>query len=77
MTTINSADLLQIVTKIENIEREKVETSELLTDAYNEAKSMGYDVKIIKHVLKLRKKDKDALAEEDSLIELYRGAVGV
>jgi len=77
MTTINSADLLQIVTKIENIEREKVETSELLTDAYNEAKSMGYDVKIIKHVLKLRKKDKDDLAEEDSLIELYRGALGV
>jgi uncharacterized protein (UPF0335 family) len=77
MTTINSADLLQIVTKIENIEREKVETSELLTDAYNEAKSMGYDVKIIKHVLKLRKKDKNALAEEDSLIELYRGALGV
>lgn len=77
MTTINSADLLQIITKIENIEREKVETSELLTDAYNEAKSMGYDVKIIKHVLKLRKKDKNALAEEDSLIELYRGALGV
>lgn len=77
MTTINSADLLQIITKIENIEREKVETSELLTDAYNEAKSMGYDVKIIKHVLKLRKKDKDALAEEDSLIELYRGALRV
>lgn len=77
MTTINSANLLQIVTKIENIEREKVETSELLTDAYDEAKSMGYDVKIIKHVLKLRKKDKDALAEEDSLIELYRGALGV
>jgi len=77
MTTINSANLLQILTKIENIEREKVETSELLTDAYNEAKSMGYDVKIIKHVLKLRKKDKDALAEEDSLIELYRGALGV
>ena len=32
---------------------------------------MGFDVKIIKHVLKLRKKDKDALAEEDSLIDLY------
>ena len=69
--------ILQIVTKIENIEREKAEVSELLTDVYNEAKSMGYDVKIIKHVLKLRKKDKDALAEEDSLIELYRGALDV
>jgi len=78
--TINTANLVQIVTKIENIEnieREKAEVSELLTDVYNEAKSMGYDVKIIKHVLKLRKKDKDALAEEDSLIELYRGALDV
>ena len=75
--TINTANLVQIVTKIENIEREKAEVSKLLTDVYNEAKSMGYDVKIIKHVLKLRKKDKDALAEEDSLIELYRGALDV
>ena len=48
-----------------------------MKDVFNEAKSMGFDVKIIKHVIKLRKKDKDALAEEDSLIELYRGALGV
>ncbi len=38
---------------------------------------MGFDIKIIKHVLKLRKKDKKKLEEEDRLIELYRGAVGV
>ena len=39
---------------------------------------MGFDIKIIKHVLKLRKKDKDALAEEDTrLIDLYRGALGI
>jgi uncharacterized protein (UPF0335 family) len=38
---------------------------------------MGFDVKIIKHVLRLRKKDKNTLAEEDSMIELYRGALGI
>jgi uncharacterized protein (UPF0335 family) len=38
---------------------------------------MGFDIKIVKHMLKLRKKDKDKLAEEDSLIDLYRGALGV
>ena len=38
---------------------------------------MGFDLKTIKHVLKLRKKDKDALAEEDGLIDLYRGALGI
>lgn len=69
--------LKQIITKIEGIEQEKLEATDLLKDVFNEAKSMGFDIKIIKHVLKLRKKDKDALAEEDSLIDLYRGALGV
>lgn len=69
--------LQQVIRKIEYIEEERLESAELLKDAYNEAKSLGFDVKIIKHVLKLKKKDKDALAEEDSLIELYRGALGV
>lgn len=74
---IEAEKLKQIIHKIETIEQEKLEASDLLKDVFNEAKSMGFDVKIIKHVIKLRKKDKDALAEEDSLIDLYRGALGV
>jgi len=74
---IEAEKLKQIITKIETIEQEKIEASDLLKDVFNEAKSMGFDVKIIKHVIKLRKKDKDALVEEDSLIDLYRGALGV
>ena len=74
---IETAQLQQIINKIEAIEQERLESADLLKDAFNEAKSMGFDVKIIKYVLKLRKKDKDALAEEDSLIDLYRGALGV
>ena len=78
MTEVVEADKLQqIINKIETIEEERLESAELLKDAYNEAKSLGFEVKIIKHVLKLKKKDKDALAEEDSLIELYRGALGI
>ena len=74
---IEAEKLKQIINKIETIEEERTESAELLKDAFNEAKSMGFDVKIIKHVLKLRKKDKDALAEEDSLIDLYRGALNI
>ena len=66
-----------LINKIETIEQERLENADLLKDAFNEAKAMGFDVKIIKHMLKLKKKDKDALAEEDSLIELYRGALGI
>ena len=74
---IEADKLKQIISKIETIEEERAESADLLKDAFNEAKTMGFDIKIIKHVLKLRKKDKKKLEEEDSLIELYRGAVGV
>ena len=70
MSEVVEADKLkQIISKIETIEEERLESAELLKDAYNEAKSLGFDVKIIKHVLKLKKKDKDQLAEEDNLID--------
>jgi uncharacterized protein (UPF0335 family) len=74
---IEAGKLKQIINKIETIEQERLESAELLKDAFNEAKSMGFDVKIIKHVLKLSKKNKDALAEEDSLIDLYRGVLNI
>lgn len=74
---IEADKLKQIMSKIETIEEERAESADLLKDAFNEAKSMGFDVKIIKHVLKLRKKDKKKLEEEDNLIDLYRGALGV
>ena len=74
---VDSQDLINTISKLEKLEEEKNELADVTKDAYNEAKSRGYDVKIIKHILKLRKKDKDALAEEESLIELYRGAVGI
>ncbi len=74
---IEADKLKQIISKIETIEEERAESADLLKDAFNEAKSMGFDVKIIKYVLKLCKKDKKKLEEEDNLIDLYRGALGV
>jgi len=74
---LETGKLKQIIGKIEVIEQERLESADLLKDAFNEAKSMGFDVKIIKHVLKPRKKDKKKLEEEDSLIELYRTALQI
>jgi len=51
---VESEKLKQIIGKIENIEAERQEISDQLKDTYNEAKSQGFDVKIIKHVLKLK-----------------------
>ena len=74
---IEAEKLKQIISKIETIEGERQESADLLKDTFNEAKSLGFDVKILKHILKLSKKDKDSLAEEDSLIDLYRGALNI
>jgi uncharacterized protein (UPF0335 family) len=74
---IETGQLQQVINKIETIEQERLESGDLLKDAFNEAKVVGFDVKIIKHMLKIKKKDNNALAEEDSLIELYRGALGI
>lgn len=77
MEVIEAEKLKQLITKIETIEQERQESADLIKDTYNEAKSMGFDVKIIKHVLKLKKKDKNALAQQDSLIETYREALNI
>jgi uncharacterized protein (UPF0335 family) len=74
---IETEQLKQIINKIESLEQERQESADLLKDAFNEVKAMGFDVKIIKHILKLKKKDKDALSEEDALIDLYRGALEI
>lgn len=74
---IAKEQLLQYVQRIEKLEQEKQDTAALLKDVFAEAKGNGFDVKTLKHVLKLRKIDRDQLAEQDSLIELYRDVLGV
>jgi uncharacterized protein (UPF0335 family) len=70
-------DLKNIVSKIESLEDEKKEISDQIKDIYAEAKSKGYEIKILKNVIKLRKKDRNKLAEEDELMETYREALGL
>jgi uncharacterized protein (UPF0335 family) len=75
--TLNINDLKNTVEKLECLEQEKAEHAEVLKEAYAEAKSKGYCINTLKQVLKLRKKDKDKLDEEDALLELYREVLSV
>jgi uncharacterized protein (UPF0335 family) len=74
---VNANDLKNTVEKLERLENEKAEHLEVLKDGYAEAKSKGYCTKTLKHILKLRKKDKAKIDEEDALLELYRGALDI
>lgn len=74
---VNANDLKNTVEKLERLENEKLEHLEVIKDAYGEAKAKGYCTKTLRQVLRLRKKDKAKIDEEDALLDLYRGALDI
>lgn len=78
MTEVIAAEQLrQYMSRIEKLETEKADLADDIKQVYDEAKANGYDTKILKKVVALRKMDKNKLAEQDALLELYRSAVDV
>ena len=69
--------LKQYAQKIERLEAEKADITRDIRDVYNSAKLEGFDARIIRKVLRLRKMDRDDLAEQDELIKIYRDALGI
>ena len=63
--------------RIERLEEEKAALAADIRDVFAEAKANGFDVKIMRQVLKLRKMDKDDRDEVETLLELYKRALGM
>ena len=68
--------LRSFVARIERLEEEKAALSADLKEVYAEAKSMGFDTKILRKVVSLRKMDRNDRAEQEALLDLYLGAIG-
>ncbi|MCX4080382.1 DUF2312 domain-containing protein [Rickettsia rhipicephali] len=69
--------LEQYISKIERLEQEKADLSQEVKNIFQDASSHGFDVKAMKSILKLKKLDKDKLAEQDTMLELYRDTLGI
>lgn len=69
--------LRQYVHRIEKLEREKEELLEGMGDIYNEAKNEGFDAKILKKIVNLRKLDKRKRLEEEMLLDHYKAILGM
>lgn len=69
--------LRSLVERIERLEDEKRQISDDIKDVYGEAKGLGYDVKILRKVVQLRKQDKDERAEQDAILDSYLAALGM
>jgi len=68
--------LRQTVERIERLEEEKAEIAAQIKEVYSEAKAFGYDTKVLRTVVKLRKKDRQEREEEESLLDVYMSALG-
>lgn len=70
-------DLQRLVDQIERLEEEKKALGADITDKFTEAKSKGFDVKILKRVLAARKKTAAERSEEETIYDLYCHALGM
>lgn len=68
--------LRQIIDRIERLEDEKRTLSEDISDVYGQAKSQGFDTKVIRKIVSLRKLDRQEREEQDQLLDLYMSAIG-
>lgn len=73
MTTNN--ELKSFITRIEALENEKAETAELIKEIYSEAASSGFDKKILRKVIAIRKIEKAEREEQEALVQTYLEAV--
>ena len=78
MTEVIAIDQLkQYISRIERLNSDKAEVADDIKQVFDEAKANGFDTKIMKQVIKLKKLDKDSLAEQEAILELYRSALNI
>ncbi len=69
--------LKSFVERIERLEEEKKTIADDIKDVYAEAKGNGFDTKVLRKVIQLRKQDQNERAEQDAVLELYMQALGM
>ena len=74
---VTANELRQFIEQFEQLEAEKKDISEQIRDIYAESKARGYDQKALKTIVSLRKKDKNEVAEQEAILEVYKAALGM
>ena len=69
--------LKSLVERVERLEEEKTALAGDIREVYAEAKGQGFDVKIMRQVIRIRKMDSNERDEQDALLDLYMSALGM
>ncbi len=74
---VSAERLRSFVDRIERLEEEKAALAGDIREVYSEAKGAGFDVKVMRQVMRLRKLDKNARQEQEAVLETYLRALGM
>ncbi len=76
-TGVARDQLRAFVERIERMEEEKKSITDDIKEIYAEAKGMGYDTKVLRQVVRIRKQDQHERAEQEAILDLYLHALGM
>lgn len=74
---VTADELRQFIERYEQLESEKKDVAEQQKELMAEAKGRGYDTKVMRKVVALRKRKPDEIAEEEAVLEMYKQALGM
>jgi len=75
--SVTADELRQFIERFEQLDAEKKDVAEQQKELMAEAKGRGYDVKVLRKVIALRKRKPDDIAEEEAVLEMYKAALGM
>jgi uncharacterized protein (UPF0335 family) len=76
-TNVAGERLRSIVDRIERLEEERKALGSDIKDIYSEAKSAGFDVKVLRQLIRIRKQEPAEIEEQETLLDVYRRAIGM
>ena len=76
-TNVAGERLRSIVDRIERLEEERKALGSDIKDIYSEAKSAGFDIKVLRQLIRIRKQEPAEVEEQETLLDVYRRALGM
>ncbi|KIC09932.1 hypothetical protein RA19_13755 [Leisingera sp. ANG-M1] len=74
---VTAGELRQFIERFERLDEEKKTIAEQQKEVKAEAKARGYDTKVMRKIIALRKRDQDDISEEEAVLEMYKEALGM
>lgn len=74
---VTAGELRQFVERYERLEAERRDLADQMKEVLAEARARGYDVKVLRKLIALRKKDPADVSEEEAILEVYKEALGM